>query len=49
MKSIISLPPCSLRNEKHINIAYLKAFKTDRGPPAVLVAHAVVIVAEEEE
>ena len=48
MKSIISLLPCSLRNDKHINIAYLKAFKTDRGP-AVLVAHAVVIVAEEEE
>ena len=32
LKVIISLPPCSLRDDKHIEMAYSKAFKTDLGP-----------------
>ena len=32
LKVIISLPPCSLRDDKNIEMAYSKAFKTDLGP-----------------
>ena len=32
LKVIISLPPCSLRDDRHIEMAYSKAFKTDLGP-----------------
>ena len=32
LKVFISLPPCSLRDDKHIEMAYSKAFKTDLGP-----------------